>query len=119
MLRFVPVPLLLAACVAAPVGVPAPAGVRLSAEELVLRLTDGTLCRADWTVAPVGRLDRCGPGFGYVVTVEDRPNLMRQLVKAVDLAVAGGRMFPPMAEVVITDPAGIDHVYVLPPEPAD
>ncbi len=108
-----------AACVAPQAGNPRPEGVRLSAEVLTLVLSDGTACRTDWAAAPVGRLEECGPGFGYAVTVEDRPNLLRRLVQEVDLAVGGGRLFAPMAEVVITDPAGIDHVFVLPPEPAD
>ncbi len=112
-------PLLAAGCVAPQAGNPRPEGVRLSAEVLTLVLSDGTACRTDWAAAPVGRLEECGPGFGYAVTVEDRPNLLRRLVQEVDLAVGGGRLFAPMAEVVITDPAGIDHVFVLPPAPAD
>jgi hypothetical protein len=111
---------LLAACALPQSGAaPRPEGVRLSAEVLTLVLSDGSACRVDWAAAPVGRMADCGPGFGYAVTVEDRPNLLRRLVQEVDLAVGGGRLFAPMAEVVITDPAGIDHVFVLPPEPVD
>lgn len=114
MRRFLPL-LLLAAC-AAPLGDPVPKEVRLTDTELVLRLSDGTLCRTDWQAAPVGRLDACGPGYGYAVAVEDNPNLLRQLVEGLVLALGGRGVLSPMAEVVITDPAGIDHVFVSPPE---
>ncbi len=114
MRRFLPV-VMLAAC-AAPVGNPVPKEVRLTGTELALRLTDGTLCRADWQAAPVGRLEGCGPGYGYAVTVEDNPNLLRQIVQGLVLALGGKDVLSPLAEVVITDPAGIDTVFVSPPE---
>lgn len=114
MRRFLPV-LLLAACTA-PVGNPVPQEVRLTGTELALRLSDGTLCKADWQATPVGRLEACGPGYGYGVKVEDSPNVPRRIVEGLVLALGGKGVLRPMAEVVITDPAGIDHVFVSPPE---
>ncbi len=85
----------------------------------MLRLSDGTTCRTDWQAAPVGRLEGCGPGYGYAVTVADRPNLVRQLAEGLVLALGGRNVLAPLAEVVITDPAGIDTVFVSPPETPD
>lgn len=110
--------LLLSACVAVP-GDPVPQEVRLTQEEMVLRLSDGTRCTANWQAAPVGRLEGCGPGYGYAVTVDGNPNLLRQLVEGLVLALGGQGVLAPMAEVVITDPSGIDHVFRSPSRPVD
>jgi hypothetical protein len=117
MKRLLPV-LLLSACGALP-GDPVPQEVRLTQETMTLRLSDGTTCRADWQAAPVGRLEGCGPGYGYAVTVDANPNLVRQLVEGLVLALGGQGVLAPMAEVVITDPAGIDHVFRSPPRPQE
>lgn len=117
MKRLMPI-LLLAACVAAP-GNPVPQSVRLTDSTLTLRLSDGTRCQADWVAVPAGRMESCGPGYGYAVHVDDRKNLLRQLIEGIDLALGGGLGLVPMAEVVITDPAGIDHVFTSPPRSAD
>ena len=108
-------PLLLLAACAAPAGSPGLQSVRLTDRTLELRLSDGTLCRADWRAAPVGRMDGCGAGYGYAVTVEDSPNLARQLVEGLLLALGAEGALAPMAEVVITEPGGTDRVYVSPP----
>lgn len=97
---------------------PVPQAARLSAEVLTLTLADGTVCRANWTAAPVGRLEPCGPGFGYAVNVVENPNLLRQLFTGLTTALGAEGAVPPMAEVVITDAMGRDHVFVTPP-PAD
>lgn len=112
MRRLLPL-VLLAACVA-PAGDPRPASVRLTQAELLLRLDDGTLCRADWRAAPAGRLEDCGPGYGYAVHLEPLTNPARMLAEGIELAL-GGEFLAPMAEVVITDPAGIDWVFASPP----
>jgi hypothetical protein len=106
---------LLAGCATADL-TPRPADVTLGSDTMTLRLTDGTLCRANWRAEPTGRLEECGPGFGYAVRVDDRPNLLRQLFEGIDLALGDSSILAPMAEVVITDPAGIDSVFVSPPE---
>ncbi len=109
-------PLMLLAACAAPQGTPPGLQtVKLTDRALELRLSDGTLCRADWRAAPVGRMDGCGAGYGYAVTVEDSPNLARQLVEGVFLALGAEGVLAPMAEVVITEPGGTDRVYVSPP----
>ena len=106
--------LVLAGCVTV-AGPPRPEAVRLTDRDLVLSLSDGTRCTALWAAAPVGRLDGCGPGYGYAVTVEDNPNILRQLVEGIVLALGGDGILAPMAEVVITDATGRDHVFVSPP----
>ncbi len=58
MKRLLPV-LLLSACAALP-GTPVPQEVRLSETEMVLRLSDGTRCVADWQAAPWGGLRLAG-----------------------------------------------------------
>lgn len=96
-----------------------PQAARLSAEVLTLTLSDGTTCRADWVASGgAGRFQDCGPGFGYAVDVVENPNLLRQLFTGLTEALGAEGVSPPMAEVVITDATGRDHVFVSPP-PAD
>ena len=99
--------------------VPVPQAARLSSDVLTLSLSDGTVCRANWAEAGgSGRFEACGPGFGYVVDVVENPNLLRQLFTGLTEALGADGSVPPMAEVVITDASGRDHVFVTPP-PAD
>lgn len=107
--------LALAACTAPGMGQPVPQAARLSAEVLTLTLSDGTVCRAPWAATPNGRLDGCGPGYGYAVRVVDNPNVLRQLFTGLTTALGAEGAVAPMAEVVITDPAGVDRVFVSPP----
>ena len=96
---------------------PVPQAARLSAEVLTLTLSDGTVCRADWAASGgSGRLEDCGPGYGYVVNVTENPNILRQLFTGLVEALGADGVSPPLAEVVITDPAGMDRVFVSPPE---
>jgi hypothetical protein len=98
---------------------PVPQSARLSSEVLTLTLSDGTVCRAAWAEAGgAGRFENCGPGFGYAVDVVENPNLLRQLFTGLTEALGAEGAVPPMAEVVITDATGRDHVFVSPP-PAD
>lgn len=115
MRKVLPLLLVLAAC-AAPVAEPVLQSVRLTDTKLTLVLTDGSRCSVDWRAAPVGRMENCGPGYGYAVTVEDNPNLLRQLVEGMVLALGGEGVLAPMAEVVVTGPGGTDQVFVSPPE---
>jgi hypothetical protein len=117
MRRLIPI-LLLAGCVSAGQP-PVPQAARLSAEVLTVTLADGTVCRANWAAAPVGRLEPCGPGFGYAVTVVENPNLLRQLFTGLTGALGAEGAVPPMAEVVLTDAMGRDHVFVSPPPAED
>jgi hypothetical protein len=111
--------LLLGGCVSAPFGNPVPQAARLSSEVLTLTLSDGTACRANWAQAPVGRMERCGPGYGYAVRVIDNPNILRQIWTQVTAALGADGVVPPLAEVVITDPAGVDMVFASPPPAGD
>lgn len=115
-MRFSIIPVLaLAACSAPILGHPVPQSARLSAEVLTLTLSDGTVCRAEWAMAPVGRMEGCGPGYGYSVRVVQNPNILRQLFTGLTTTLGAEGAVPPMAEVVITDPAGVDRVFVSPP----
>lgn len=115
-MRKVLVFILLAGC-AMPSGNPVPQAARLSDTVLTLTLSDGTVCRADWAAAGgSGRLEECGPGYGYAVNVVENPNILRQLFTGIVDALGADGVSPPLAEVVITDPAGMDRVFVSPPE---
>ncbi len=118
MRKYVMVVMLLAGC-ALPPGPPQPQSARLSATVLTLVLSDGTVCRANWNVAPVGRFETCGPGYGYAVQVVQNPNILRQIWAGLALALGAEGAVPPLAQVVITDPAGVDHVFASPPPPPE
>lgn len=106
---------ILAGCGAGAPGNPVPQAARLSAQVLTVTLSDGTVCRADWVAAPVGRMERCGPGYGYSVRVIDNPNILRQIWTGLTSALGAEGVVAPLAEVVITDPAGVDRVFASPP----
>lgn len=95
-------------------GMPHPQAARLSQERLTLTLSDGTICRADWRAAPVGRMENCGPGYGYAVREFDNPNPLRRVWTGLTTALGAEGAVPPLAEVVITDPAGIDTTFASP-----
>lgn len=106
-------PLAVAGC-AALTGNPVPREVRLSDTAMTMTLTDGTLCRLkNWQARPVGRFESCGPGFGYAITVEGQPNPLRAALEDIGGAVSGN-LLAPMAQIVITDPAGYDHAFSSP-----
>jgi hypothetical protein len=99
---------------------PVPQAARLSSERLTLTLSDGTVCRADWAAqGGAGRFQDCWPGFGYSVEVIENPNLLRQVWTGLTGALGAEGVVPPMAEVVITDAMGRDHVFVSPPPAGD
>lgn len=104
---------MLAGC-AVPMGTGTPQSARLSADVLTLVLTDGTTCRVRWAQAPAGRFDSCGAGYGYSVQVVQNPNVLRRVWEGITLALGAEGAVPPMATVVITDAAGVDHVFASP-----
>jgi hypothetical protein len=109
-------PLILLAGCAAVQGNPVPQAARLSDAVLTVSLSDGSTCRADWAAAGgSGRLDDCGSGYGYAVKLVDNPNSLRQIFTGLTKALGAEGAVAPMAEVVITDAAGIDTVFVSPP----
>ncbi len=115
-MRKILVLMLLAGCAAGP-GNPVPQAARLSDTVLTVTLSDGTVCRADWAAAGgVGRLEKCGPSYGYAVKLVENPNILRQLFTGLVDALGAEGVSPPLAEVVITDPAGMDRVFVSPPD---
>ena len=92
-----------------------PQTARLSAEVLTVTLGDGTVCRADWAAAGgAGRLEDCGPGFDYRVTVVERPNLLRQFWTELTAALGAEGVVPPMARVEISG-QGRTWDFVSPP----
>ena len=106
----------LAACAPMAVGMAVPREARLSAKVLTVTLTDGTVCRADWAASGgVGRMDDCGAGYGYVVTVVEKPNILRQLAVGIVEALGAEGALAPLAEVVLTDASGRDYSFVSPP----
>ena len=106
----------LAACAPMTVGMAVPREARLSAEVLTVTLTDGTVCRADWAASGgVGRIEGCGAGYGYVVNVVEKPNILRQLAVGIVEALGAEGALAPLAEVVLTDASGRDYSFVSPP----
>lgn len=103
----------LAGCVA-PMSAARPDQARLSSSVLTLVLSDGTVCRANWLAAPSGRFESCGAGYGYAVEVVQNPNILRQIWTGMTSALGAEGVVPPMAQVVITDAAGVDHVFASP-----
>lgn len=82
-----------------------PKEARLSAEVLTVVLGDGMVCRADWAAAGgAGRLESCGPGYDYRVTVVEKPNLLRQFWSELTSALGAEGAVPPMARVEISGP---------------
>jgi len=80
-----------------------PQEARLSAEVLTVVLGDGTVCRADWAAAGgAGRLEGCGPGYDYRVTVVEKPNLLRQFWSELTSALGAEGAVPPMARVEVS-----------------
>lgn len=104
--------LALSGCAGFP-GAPVPQAARLSADMLVVTLSDASVCRVQWQAA--GRLDGCGPGFDYTVTVDQNPNILRQWVQELALALDAKGAVPPLAEVVISDASGRDWRFASPP----
>jgi len=115
-MRFVLVCLLLGACVPVAASGPTVREARLSDTMLTLVVSDGSICRLrNWPAAPSGRLDVCLPGHSYAVRVVENPNVLRQIWTGLTSALGAEGAVPPMAEVVITDPAGGRRVFASPP----
>lgn len=114
-MRSVVLCLVLAGCVAAGGAQPTVQEARLSDSRLTLVLSDGTLCRTAWRAVPVGRMDACGPGFGYEVREIGSPNLLRRIWTELTTALGAEGAVPPLAEVVITDAAGRGRIFASPP----
>jgi hypothetical protein len=107
--------LLLPACAGLTLS-PVPQAARLSDSTLTVTLSDGTTCRADWAAAGgAGRLDGCGQGYDYAVTVAENPNILRKLVDGVFAALGAEGVSPPLATVVLTDATGRDFTFASPP----
>lgn len=105
----------LAACAPDAAGMAVPAAARLSAEVLTVTLTDGSVCRANWAASSgVGRMEDCGAGFGYSVSVAENPNILRQLAVGLVEALGAEGALAPLAEVVLTDASGRDYSFVSP-----
>lgn len=95
---------------------PVPQAARLSDSTLTVTLSDATVCRADWAAAGgAGRLEGCGAGYDYRVTVAENPNILRQLVDGVFAALGAEGVTPPLGTVVLTDATGRDFTFASPP----
>jgi hypothetical protein len=94
---------------------PVPKAARLSAEVLTVTLGDGTVCRADWAAAGgAGRLEPCGPGYDYRVTVVEKPNLLRQFWSELTGALGAEGVVPPMGSVELSR-GGRTWTFASPP----
>ena len=106
----------LAACAPVAGSMAVPASARLSADVLTVTLTDGLVCRADWAASGgAGRMESCGAGYGYAVSVVEKPNILRQLAVGVVDALGAEGALAPLAEVVLTDASGRDYSFASPP----
>lgn len=106
---------ILSACAALQTG-PVPQAARLSETTLTVTLSDATVCRADWAAAGgTGRLEGCGAGYDYAVTVAENPNVLRQLWQGIVQALGAEGISPPLATVVLTDATGRDFTFASPP----
>lgn len=94
--------------------VPARAG--LSRDGLTVTLTDGTRCAVPFGTegsSASGRMAACGAGMGFAIRTLDAGSLARMSRSyAKPLMPLGAN--PPLAEVILTDPAGIDHIFLSP-----
>jgi hypothetical protein len=96
-------------------GTPEPQAARLSATVLTVTLSDGTVCRADWAAAGgAGRLEPCGPGYDYRVSVVEKPNLLRQIWTELTRALGAEGAVPPMAQVELAS-GGRVWAFASPP----
>jgi hypothetical protein len=114
-----PMVLGLGACV--PMQPAVPQAARLTQTELIVTLSDATICRAPSGPAGAsGRFDRCGPGYAYQVELVSRPNLLRQMAEAAFGALGADDQLSPMGRVTLTDAAGTQFAFVSPvPVPLD
>lgn len=103
----------LAAC--APALPPVPQAARLTADQLIVTLSDATVCRApSGPQGGTGRLEACGPGFDYAVTPEASPNLLRRFAEAAFGVLGAEGALAPVGRVVLTDAAGRSYDFVSP-----
>jgi hypothetical protein len=82
-------------------------------------MSDGTTCTATAPEADVtlwqGALEGCpDDGFGYVVEIDPRSNILRRVVELVVKSVAPEAELPPVASVTITDARGQTYEFVSP-----
>ncbi len=119
MKRLVLAALLLSGCAGISTA-PVPQAARLTNDLLTVTLTDATVCRADWAKAGgAGHLDGCGLGYDYSVTVDQHPNILRQWMVELALALRADQAVPPLATVVLTDAAGKSYTFTSPPPAAE
>ena len=113
--NFALVPLVFALCACALSHAnPNPTDIRLSRGDLEVRMSDGTTCTATPPEGDVtlwqGALEGCPDGFGYVVEIDPRSNILRRVVEL----VAPEAELPPVASVTITDARGQTYEFVSP-----
>jgi hypothetical protein len=108
--------LALSACAMAPAAL-RPISAQLTPEVLVVRMSDGRLCRGarpaegGWR----GPLNGCPDGWRYAVDLDERTNIARALVEAVLTALTLEGALSPLAEVTVTGPDGRTTAFVSPP----
>ncbi|NBX41947.1 MAG: hypothetical protein EBR13_00430 [Rhodobacteraceae bacterium] len=116
---FALVPMVFALCACAlPQANPNPTDIRLSRGDLEVRMSDGTTCTATALERDVtlwqGALEGCRDGFGYVVEIDQRSNVLRRVFELVVKSVAPEAELPPVASVTITDARGQIYEFLSP-----
>lgn len=98
---------------------PRPDAVSLTQSALVVTLTDGTRCtmtRPADASAWSGRLQNCAIDWPYRVALDDRSNILRQLVEAIFVQQGDKPLLNALGTVEITDPrSGTVLSFVSPP----
>ena len=92
---------------------PRPDTARLSAERLVVVMTDGSTCAANWQAeGGAGTLQPCA--LAYRVTPEANPNPLRKATEEVLRALDASKAQPPMAVIEVTEAQGRFVRFVSP-----
>lgn len=97
-------------------GAPRPVEARLTATDLVVRMSDGTRCDAPWA-AGQGRMERCG--LDWRVIPDSRTNPLRYIFVDVFQTIGLGSVIVPMADVVLTGADGRAYGFAFPEPPRD
>ena len=102
---------------------PRPAEVRLTRDALVVRLSDNSRCEMARPEGAVwaGRLEGCALDWPYEVMLDERSNILREIVEAIFTPDNGVVRLSALGTVTITDPdSGEVYSFVSPkPQPEE
>ncbi len=98
-----------------------PQDVRLTKNSLVVTLTDASPCTADRPAGSVswsGQLESCAIAWPYQVTLDDRSNILREIVEAIFVNAEDSGVLEAFGTVELTDPETGDVMRFVSPRPA-